>query len=432
MIASLIFQHARQKRRELIMLVGMTALYFFSYFQRVAVPGTIFNELQMDFNASAVAITALGALFLYIYGFWQIFAGVLADRFGGFRMLLIGSLLMTVGAFVFPLARTLPLLYTTRGLVAFGASFIFISLVKEIDTLFDRRHFAMWLGVALFFGYAGGLVGTLPLERAVHWFGWRHSFLSMGLLSAGVLLGNYWIFKKSRRTESAPRTPSRLSLKAIARNKHSWFLIFPGAVNFSIYFLFQASIGKKMLSDVCGIGSARAASILFIMLLVCMSVTSLAGFISRLIGNRRKPLLVGSTTLMLGTTAFLAWVLALPSCPPALMAAGYMVLAIAASVSPLFCSSMKEVNPEEAAATSVGFINCLCYLCVAATSNLAGMVMDTFFDQTVVTPQAIIYPTSAYRMILLGCLIVAALSWIASLFIAETRGLCTYRRKPCF
>ena len=73
MIASLIFQQARQKRRELIMLVGMTALYFISYFQRVAVPGTVFNELQVDFNASAVAITALGALFLYIYGFWQIF-----------------------------------------------------------------------------------------------------------------------------------------------------------------------------------------------------------------------------------------------------------------------------------------------------------------------------------------------------------------------
>ena len=143
MITTLIFQQARQKRRELIMLASMITLYFFSYLQRVAVPGTIFNELQLDFNASAVAITALGALFLYVYGFWQIFAGMLADRFGGLRMLLIGGLLMTVGALVFPLARSLPLLYTTRVLVAFGASFMYISLIKEIDTLFDRRHFAM-------------------------------------------------------------------------------------------------------------------------------------------------------------------------------------------------------------------------------------------------------------------------------------------------
>lgn len=430
MITTLIFQQARQKRRELIMLFGMIALYFFSYFQRVAVPGTIFNELQVDLNASAVAITAMGALFLYIYGFWQIFAGILADRFGGFRMLLIGGLLMTAGAVVFPLAHSLSLLYVTRGLVAFGASFMFISLIKEIDTLFDRRHFAMWLSVALFFGYAGGLVATLPLERAVHWFGWRHALMGIGLLSAIVLLGNYWIFKKNRRADSGPRTPPRLFLRAIICNKQSWPIIFASAVNFSIYFLFQASIGKKMLSDACGASSARAASILFIMLLVCMLATSMAGFVSRLVGNRRKPLLVGGTTLMLGTTAFMAWVLALPSCTPGLLTTGYMAMAIAVSVSPLFCSSMKEVNPEEAAATSVGLVNCLCYLCVAATSNLAGVVMDAFHNQAVVTPQAILYPTSAYRLILLGCLLAAAASWISSLFIAETRGLSTYRRAP--
>lgn len=432
MIATLIFQQARQKRRELIMLAGMIALYFFSYFQRVAVPGTVFNELQVDFNASAVAITALGALFLYVYGFWQIFAGMLADRFGGLRMLLIGGVLMTVGALVFPLARCLPLLYTTRVLVAFGASFMYISLIKEIDTLFDRRHFAMLLSVTLFFGYAGGLFGTLPLERAVDWFGWRASFLGVGLLTAGVLLGNVWLMKKIRRPEPQRRHAPRLFIKDIMRNRRGWYIIVPGAINFSIYFLFQASIGKKMLSDACGANSAQAAAIMFGMLLTCMVFTSLAGFLARLIGNRRKPLIIGGTSLTLGALTFMLWVLAHPSDTAGLMASGCILLGISVSVSPLVTSTMKEVNPEEAAATSVGFINCLSYLCVAATTNLAGIVMDAFREQAVVTTQAIIYPASAYRMILLGCLIAAAASWISSLFISETRGLCTYRQRPCF
>jgi len=109
------------------------------------------------------------------------------------------------------------------------------------------------------------------------------------------------------------------------------------------------------------------------------------------------------------------------------MTASCILLGISVSVSPLFTSTMKEVNPEEAAATSVGFINCLSYLCVAATTNLAGIVMDAFREQALVTTQAIIYPPGAYRMIILGCLIAAAVSWICSLFISETRGLCTYR-----
>ncbi|MBU0715361.1 MAG: MFS transporter [Verrucomicrobia bacterium] len=429
MIATLIFQQARQKRRELIMLAGMIALYFFSYFQRVAVPGTVFNELQVDFNASAVAITTLGALFLYVYGSWQIFAGLLADRFGGLRMLLIGGLLMTVGALIFPLARSLPLLYTTRVLVAFGASFMYISLIKEIDTLFDRRHFAMLLSVTLFFGYSGGLFGTLPLERAVDWFGWRASFLGVGLLTAGVLLGNVWLMKRIRRPEPPHRRALRLFIKDIIQNRCGWYIIVPSAINFSIYFLFQASIGKKMLSDACGANSAQAAAIMFGMLLTTMVFTSLSGFLSRLIGNRRKPLIIGGTSLTLGALTFMLWVLAHPSDTAGLMAAGCVLLGISVSISPLLTSTMKEVNPEEAAATSVGLINCLSYLCVAATTNLAGMAMDAFREQAVVTTQAIIYPASAYRMILLGCLIAAAASWISSLFISETRGLCTYRQR---
>lgn len=432
MIATLILQQARQKRRELIMLSGMIALYFLSYFQRVAVPGTVFNELQVDFNASAAAITALGAVFLYVYGFWQIFAGLLADRFGGLRTLMIGGLLMTVGALLFPLARSLPLLYTTRVLVAFGASFMYISLIKEIDTLFDRRHFAMLLSVTLFFGYAGGLFGTLPLERAVDWFGWRASFLGIGLLTAGVLLGNFRLMKITRRPESQRQRAPGLFIKDIIGNRRGWYVIVPCAINFSIYFLFQASIGKKMLSDACGANSVKAAAIMFGMLLTTMVFTSLAGFLARLIGNRRKPLIIGGTSLTIGALTLMLWILAHPSPTAGLMAAGCILLGISVSVSPLLASTMKEVNPEEAAATSVGLINCLSYLCVAATTNLAGIVMDAFREQAVVTTQAIIYPAGAYRLILLGCLIAAVASWVSSLFISETRGLCTYRRRPCF
>lgn len=431
MTPTAIFRHFRQIRMEIMLLSGMVGLYFFSYFQRVAVPGTIFNELQVDFKTSAGAITALSAIFLYVYGTLQVFTGVLADRFGGMRMLLTGGTLMTMGAISFPLARSIPLLYATRILLAVGASFMFLSLVKEIDTLFDRRHFAMWLSVTLFFGYTGGLVGTLPLERAVHWFGWRLSLVGIGLLCAVVLLANFLLYKKIQRPQILQISSGRFYLKDVFCNPRSWLIILPSGVTFSIYFLFQASIGKKMLTDVCGIGSAQAASITFAMLLVCMIGTSLTGFIPRLIGERRKPILIGATTLMLGATTFMLWMLSIEAGAPWLMM-GYVMLAMASAISPITCSLIKEVNPEEAAATSVGAVNCLCYLCVAAATNLAGIVMDAFHAQALVTPTAILYPVNAYRVILTGCLIAATASWISSLCVSETRGQCTYRRRPFF
>ena len=58
----------------------MGSIYFFSYFQRVGVPGTIFNELQSSFAATAAAVTALSSIYLYIYAGAQLIVGMLADR----------------------------------------------------------------------------------------------------------------------------------------------------------------------------------------------------------------------------------------------------------------------------------------------------------------------------------------------------------------
>ena len=50
----------RTNWRNILLLLCMCLLYFFSYFQRIAVPGICFDELQRDFKTSAAAITALG------------------------------------------------------------------------------------------------------------------------------------------------------------------------------------------------------------------------------------------------------------------------------------------------------------------------------------------------------------------------------------
>ena len=78
--------------------MAMLALYFFSYFQRVGVPGTIFNELQVEVGLSAVSIAMLGSMFTWIYGAMQIVVGFAADRHGGARAFLVGGALLVAFA----------------------------------------------------------------------------------------------------------------------------------------------------------------------------------------------------------------------------------------------------------------------------------------------------------------------------------------------
>ena len=116
---------------------------------------------------SATAVTALGSVFVYVYAGMQLVAGIAADRYGGRRTLLLGSVVMCAGAIMFPCARSGTMLFASRALIGFGSSFVYLSIVKEVDTLFAARHFAGLLGLTLLASYAGNIAATLPFERAV-------------------------------------------------------------------------------------------------------------------------------------------------------------------------------------------------------------------------------------------------------------------------
>jgi sugar phosphate permease len=408
--------------RKLLLLLCMCLLYFFSYFQRIAVPGICFDELQGDFKTSAAAITALGSIFLYIYAFAQFFMGMLADRFGGRRTMLAGAAVLAGAAILFPLSTSLPMLYITRAVLAVGASTIFLSIVKEIDTLFNPRHFAIWLGIALFLGYSGGVAGTYPLERAISHFGWRHAMLGAGVLSLLALVIAFAVFRQFPDSHRPQGSASiRQYLGAVFKNRLSYPPILVSMTIFSIYFLFQASIGKKMLTDCCGITSAHAAGITFVMMIVCATASSLSGFVSRLIGNRRKPIIVTCAFLNVATNTILA--IAISAHPDyRLIGAGFVILALAASPAPVTLAAVKEVNLSRAAATSVGIANCAAYVLVAIVTNLAGVVMDCFTDQAFQAAHGIVYPVIAYQLILAGCAGMAAIGFAAAFFVRETRG----------
>src|SRR3990172_9161149 len=164
---------------KIILFVFMLALYFVSFFHRVAVPGTIFNELQSDFNATATNISMLGAIFLYIYAVMQIFTGILVDKVGPARIMILAGITLSAGAILFSFATSLNMLYATRALLACGASVVYLCLVKEVAELFSNKNFAAFLGIVLVAGSLGGITGTYPFERAVNFIGWCRALLIM-------------------------------------------------------------------------------------------------------------------------------------------------------------------------------------------------------------------------------------------------------------
>src|SRR5574344_393868 len=107
---------------QMISIIIIGILYFFVNIQRAAIPGAIFDTLQVDFNADAAQITALGAILMYIYAVMQLILGVFVEKFGGKKIIYFGSLFFCVGSFLFVFAKNLNFLFFSRCLVAIGVS----------------------------------------------------------------------------------------------------------------------------------------------------------------------------------------------------------------------------------------------------------------------------------------------------------------------
>ena len=113
--------------------------YFIANFQRIAIPGAVFDILEQELSVTAPYITAFGAIFMYIYAFNQLIIGVLVDRYGGLRVILAGAIILALGCILFPLTSNLPLMYFSRALIGFGSSTFYLSLIKELKNIFQIK-----------------------------------------------------------------------------------------------------------------------------------------------------------------------------------------------------------------------------------------------------------------------------------------------------
>ena len=125
-------------------------------------------------------ITWLGASFMYVYALNQLVIGFLVERHGGRRVIFFGALVFCAGAILFPLSRSLFLLYLCRALVGFGASSFYLSLVHETRRTFRASRFPLALSVMIFAGYAGGIMTGAPFVIGAKALGWRNLLLVLG------------------------------------------------------------------------------------------------------------------------------------------------------------------------------------------------------------------------------------------------------------
>ncbi|HOK79714.1 MAG TPA: MFS transporter [bacterium] len=404
-------------KKKFVIFLLLNCFYFFSYFHRVAIPGTIFNELQMDFHLTANQVTTLGVIVFYIYGILQFFVGPCLDRFGTNKIFVAGGFLLCIGSVLFAVSHSIFLLYFSRTLVGIGASVAYLGIVKKTDELFGRDFFAIMLGVALFLGYSGGLFATLPFERLVHAFGWRNPIFVMSIILFFVMILIVSTIVKQHQFSQQKNSFSLDDIRSIILNKKIYPVLIVAAINFTIYFIFQAIIGKKLIQDTSGLTSRMAASFTLIMMLTTMIAALLWGSIVHIV--KQKKLLVIIVCLVSMISCILMTVNLIFHRVAAVFLLCFFLFALTGGSGPLTTTLIKELGPAFGIGTSVGFVNGVCYISVAIAGNISGFIMDKFSSKAIVSPDAVIYPSIAYATIAGFCLFLNIVSFVVSFKISE-------------
>ena len=352
--------------------------YFVANFQRIAVPGAIFDILEQELSVKAPQITAFGAIFMYIYAFTQLLNGIFVDRYGGYRVMLVGGIIMSLGCLIFPLSSNLTVLYFSRALLGLGGSMFYLSLIKELGLLFSEKDFGIALSIMLFIGYAGGIAANAPFVLAMKYISWREVLLIIaGIVIISVIAYLLILHKVQLKNVNKSVKLRTLPFRLVLHKKHNRNLFSFACCNFGISYVIQTVIGKKFLEDFCSMTSGKAATVLSIMAIVAAVFNIINATICKMCRNNRVKFLKGASIITFLSLLTVCILIAL-NIKSILIPIIFCILAGNASLSSLLVPVLHMTNTRITSGTAVSILNFGFFMVVGFLGSITGYVLNIF------------------------------------------------------
>ena len=177
-------------KRPLLMVAALCAAYGSLYLGRVNV-SVVLPILADDLGIGLAEVGALGTVFFWFYGIFQLVSGEVSSRFSPFRIISLGLLATAVINLVFSFQTSLIAMLLLWGLNGIAQSAGWSPMVRILAERLDADHIRR-ASTLMPFGYVIGTAVTWTLIGAVTAGGnWRIAFWLPGLLLL-VILALWW------------------------------------------------------------------------------------------------------------------------------------------------------------------------------------------------------------------------------------------------
>lgn len=381
----------------IILILIATLLYFVANFQRIAIPGAIFDILQQELNVAAPYITTFGAIFMYIYAFNQLIIGVLVDRFGGKRVILAGGIILGLGAILFPISSNLFIMYLSRALVGLGSSTFYLSIIKELREIFSDKDFGLAISVMLCIGYAGGIAANAPFVFMMKYASWREILIIIACIVfiATIVFAILLPLSKPAPINKSVRIRT-LPFRLVLHKRHNRNLFSFACCNFGISYAIQAIIGKKFLEDFCLMPTEKSALVLSGMAVVAALFNIVNAYICKLCHNHRVIFLKHASVVTFGCLLIICICLTfdIRTCFIAIL---FTILAANASLSSIIVPVLHLTNRKMISGTAVSIMTFCFFMMVGLLGTVMGFLLDAFPSAN--KDGIIIYSNESYLLV---------------------------------
>jgi sugar phosphate permease len=398
------------------------------YIHRVA-PSVVADQLMEAFAVKDGAVLgSLAGMYFYVYAVMQLPSGLLADSLGPRMTVFAGMILAGAGSLFFAAAPTLFLAFTGRFLVGLGVSVIFVSVLKFQSVWFLPAEFAFITGMTVLMGNAGAVLAATPLAYLVDRFGWRFSFVVIGLLSLVVAVACRAFVRDLPPAVYQVRDDKPLGQKfldnikqmgLVLKNKNIWPPFF---VVFGVYgtlVAFSGIWGVPYLMQVYGYSRIAAANLMLMIALGMIAGSPIIGLISDRIRRRKLPYLVFVVSFTLAWSVLVFWNGGRP--PEGILYQLYFLLGFFGGAVAITFALGKELNPPQMAGMAIATVNIGAFLGISLQQPLLGYLLDVRWHG-VFNEGVKVYNQNAYFFAFRFCLYPLALAVVAAFLVKETNG----------
>lgn len=325
-----------------------------------------------DLGITYAAAGAIQTAYFWTYTAAQVPIGVLTDRWGARRVMLVFLTALSVGTLLFAASRTYAASIAARALVGLGAAAVWVPGMRLIAEWFPVAERGRVTGL---FSAGGGVGGTLALvlvpSLAERW-GWRLAYAAtvVPVLAVLVLIG---LLVRGRDSVVGPASPRRAgALGRVLATPAMWPFNLTVLFSYGGYFSLLTFLPAFFVRSL-GFSPTQAGVVTSFVTAGTTISWPVAGYVSDRLGRPKAVYLFSQTASILVCVVFALVVPGFAFAGAALVAAG-TGLVVGGMITPYVM--VIDMFPRELAGTAMGVINASCFAGGMVLPVILGRVVD--------------------------------------------------------